>query len=135
MPVIDLEKENEKEGSEDMSVRPTYNPPRPLDHPHTITTVPFTATFTTTTAPVPSHQPPPRLPPPHHHHHHQNHHNHHNHQVLKRGDWDGLDDPRDVPWRLKGEELVREAVASVPGIKCYDITWNQAELQVAFQPS
>ena len=51
--------------------------------------------------------------------------------MLKRGDWDGLDDPRDVPWRLKGEELVREAVASVPGIKCYDITWNQAELQVA----
>jgi len=49
------------------------------------------------------------------------------------GDMAGLDDPRDVPWRLKAEELVRGAVATVPDAQIYDITWNIADLIVTLE--
>lgn len=49
------------------------------------------------------------------------------------GDMVGLDDPRDAPWRLKAEELVKGAVASVAGAQLYDITWNIADLVVTLE--
>jgi len=49
------------------------------------------------------------------------------------GDMAGLDDPRDVPWRLKAEELVRGAVVTVPDAQVYDITWNIADLIVTLE--
>ena len=51
----------------------------------------------------------------------------------QRGDMNGLDDPRDAPWRVRAEELVRNAVAAVPGAQLYDVTWNIAELQVTLE--
>lgn len=47
------------------------------------------------------------------------------------GDFNGLDDPRDVSWRLKAEVIIRECVAGLPPpVELYDITWNIADLQV-----
>ena len=46
------------------------------------------------------------------------------------GVWGGIDDPRDAPWRLKAEGLIRESVEELPGVELYDITWNIADLQV-----
>jgi len=49
------------------------------------------------------------------------------------GDMAGLDDPRDAPWRLKAEELVKGAVATVAGAQLYDVTWNIADLVVTLE--
>jgi len=50
------------------------------------------------------------------------------------GDMNGLDDPREAAWRLKGEDLIRAAVAEVPGVLLYDITWNIGDLLVMVEP-
>lgn len=48
-------------------------------------------------------------------------------------DMDGLNDPRDAPWRLRAEDLIHEAVASVPDLELWDITWNVADLIVCVE--
>jgi len=48
---------------------------------------------------------------------------------------DGIDDPRDAPWRLQGEDLIRQAVARVSGVKLYDISWNIDHVQVFVEPN
>lgn len=49
------------------------------------------------------------------------------------GIMNGLDDPRDVFWRLKAEELVRGAVRPLAGVRIYDVCWNIATLQVLLE--
>jgi len=49
---------------------------------------------------------------------------------IERGDMNGLDDPRDVEWRIRGQDLIREAIAPLNGISVYDITWNIGDLTV-----
>jgi ribosome maturation factor RimP len=41
----------------------------------------------------------------------------------------GMDDPLDAPWRLKGEELIRAAVAEA-GFETYDVTWHLHHLNI-----
>ena len=56
-------------------------------------------------------------------------------QTPQFGDMNGLDAPRDAPWRLKAEDIIRDAVvgAGLHGVELYDITWNIADLQVMTQ--
>ena len=46
------------------------------------------------------------------------------------GVWAGIDDPRDAPWRLETEEVIKAAVKNVGDVELYDITWNVADIQV-----
>lgn len=45
------------------------------------------------------------------------------------GEFLGMDDPIDAPWRRKGEELIRAAVTEA-GFEIYDITWHLHHLNI-----
>ncbi len=45
------------------------------------------------------------------------------------GEFLGMDDPLDVPWRRQGEELIRAAVTEA-GFETYDVTWHLHHLNV-----
>lgn len=45
------------------------------------------------------------------------------------GEFLGMDDPLDAPWRRQGEELIRAAVVEA-GFQVYDVTWHLHHLNV-----
>jgi len=45
------------------------------------------------------------------------------------GEFLGMDDPLDAPWRRQGEELIRAAVVEA-GFETYDVTWHLHHLNV-----
>jgi hypothetical protein len=50
------------------------------------------------------------------------------------GEMHGLDDPRDVKWRLKAENIIRNCIKEEGKVSVYDITWNMADLNVVIEP-
>ncbi len=51
------------------------------------------------------------------------------HQPWRRGDTDGCEDPIDAPWRIEGEEIIKNAAISVGGVVT-DVTWYMAAVVV-----
>lgn len=51
------------------------------------------------------------------------------HQPWRRGDTDGCEDPIDTPWRIEGEEIIKNAAFAVGGVVT-DVTWYMAAVVV-----
>lgn len=49
------------------------------------------------------------------------------------GEKDGMDDPRDAPWRLKAENIIRNCIKQESKVALYDITWNIADLNIVIE--
>lgn len=50
------------------------------------------------------------------------------------GEKRNIDDPRDAPWRLKTENIIRNCIKQENLVQLYDITWNVADLNVLVEP-
>jgi len=53
-------------------------------------------------------------------------------QPWRRGDTDGCEDPIEAPWRMEGEDIIRNAVTSV-GATVRDVTWFMAAVVVTLE--
>jgi ribosome maturation factor RimP len=51
------------------------------------------------------------------------------HQPWRRGDTDGCEDPIDAPWRVEGEQIIKNAAISVGGVVS-DVTWYMAAVVI-----